>query len=456
MAKDLRVIIVGAGFGGLCAAIECKIRGMNPIVIETYPTSSKYGDIIDFFPNGGRIIEAWDDGNVGRELMRTGINKGDKFQYFKYDGTLIYEEPWVLKPHHYWKQYAGHRGNMHNIVKCYAESIGVELLFGETVAQYVDGERPGVITESGKKIFGDVVVAADGPRSKARQQLLGLPDLKVNSGYAIFRAYFKITDEHRKNPWLAEFCDPNIDHTKMWTAKDYHMIIYTWNKGQDIGWVITHKDTEDIGESWSFPGKIEDAIACIKAGNFERKLLEVVKATPPEVLVDYKLVWRDPILRWLSPSARSVVIGDAAHCHLPTSAQGGSQALEDGLVLAMCLDKAKGDVPLALKVFERIRFHRSHVTHMSSVSMRDTYHNVDWDGDDLKEHPEQMNLPRFSWVIEHDAVANVEKHFDRVANDVRTNRPGTLEELAVPAEGDYSLEMRVDSTGHVIPRDVKL
>lgn len=80
MAKDLRVIIVGAGFGGLCAAIECKNRGMNPVVIETYPTSSKYGDIIDFFPNGGRIIEAWDNGEVGRELMRTGINNGDKFR----------------------------------------------------------------------------------------------------------------------------------------------------------------------------------------------------------------------------------------------------------------------------------------------------------------------------------------------------------------------------------------
>lgn len=146
-----------------------------------------------------------------------------------------------MQPHHYWRQYAGHRGNMHHIVKNYAERLGVELLFGETVVQYLDGERPGVELQSGQKIYGDVVVAADGPRSKARQQLLGLPDQKVNSGYAIFRAYFKLTDEHRKNPWLADFCDPKVDQTKFWAAKDYHMIIYTWNQGQDIGWVITHK-----------------------------------------------------------------------------------------------------------------------------------------------------------------------------------------------------------------------
>lgn len=182
----------------------------------------------------------------------------------------------------------------------------------------------------------------------------------------------------------------------------------------------------------------------------------MVKATPPDVLVDYKLVWRDPIPTWLSRSARSVVIGDAAHCHLPTSAQGGSQALEDGLVLAMCLEKAHGDVSLALKVFERIRYHRSHVTHMSSISMRDTYHNVDWDGDDLKNHPEQMNLPRFRWVIEHDAKANMETHFDRIAHDVRSNRPGTLEELSVPAEGDYSIQMRLDRQDRISSRESKL
>lgn len=78
-------------------------------------------------------------------------------------------------------------------------------------------------------------------RSKARQQVLGLPDTKVNSGYAIYRAYYTLGEEHRKNPYLREFCDPNRDATKMWVAKDFHMIIYTWNKGKDLGWVLTHK-----------------------------------------------------------------------------------------------------------------------------------------------------------------------------------------------------------------------
>ncbi|EXJ72487.1 uncharacterized protein A1O5_04992 [Cladophialophora psammophila CBS 110553] len=443
MTSDgLRVVIVGGGFGGLCAAIECRIRGMNPVVVEAYPTSTAYGDIIDFFPNGGRIIEKWDNGRVSRELMSMCINQGDRFEYYMADGTLVWSEPWLLRKEHFWRQYAGHRGQMHQVFVDYAKRLGVELRFGDSVAEYIDGERPGVITKKGTKYFGDVVIAADGPRSKARQQVLGLPDAKVNSGYAIYRAYYSLSEEHKRNPYLKEFCNPDRDLTMMWVAKDLHAIIYTWNKGRDLGWVLTHKDSADIGESWSFSGRIEDVLKCIDEGGFEQKLREVVLATPESRLVDYKLVWRQPLTTWLSKSSKIALIGDAAHCHLPTSAQGGSQALEDGVALAVALQRAKGDVTLGLKVFERIRFNRSHVIHMSSIQIRDGYHTLD--EETIKKHPETINLPRWTWVIEHDAEANAEKHFDHLAQDVRNNRQGTIEELSVPAEGDFSIAGRVD------------
>lgn len=239
--RALKVVIVGAGFGGLAAAIECRVRGMDVTVVETYPTSLAYGDIIDFFPNGGRIIEKWDGGRIGRELMERCINQGDRFQYCKADGTVIFEEDWILEPHHFWKQYAGHRGQMHEVVANYAKDLGVDFRFGDRVVQYVDGNPPKVITQSGIEYVGDVVIAADGPRSIARQQVLGLPDTKVNSGYAIFRAHYSLTEKHRNNPQLKEFCNPTVDNTRLWVTKDLHAIVYSWNHGGDLGWVLTHK-----------------------------------------------------------------------------------------------------------------------------------------------------------------------------------------------------------------------
>ncbi|PHH89413.1 hypothetical protein CDD83_6108 [Cordyceps sp. RAO-2017] len=442
----LHVLIVGAGFGGLTAAIECRLRGMRVTLVEAYPTSAAYGDIIDFFPNGGRIIEKWEGGRVGRELMGVCISQGDQLRYCKADGTVIWEEPWVLEPHHYWRQFGGHRGQMHAVILRYARELGVELAFGDRAVRYLGAgpgaARPGVVLAGGAELAADVVIAADGPRSIARQQVLGLPDNKVNSGYAIFRAHLSLTDEHRANPLLADFCDPASDMTQLWVARDLHMIVYTWNKGRELGWALTHKDTDDIGESWSFPAHKDDVLACLAQGGFEPKLAELVRATPAAKMVDYKLVWREPLATWLAPSARIALIGDAAHCHLPTSAQGGSQAMEDGVALAVCLARAAGDVPLALRVFERVRFNRSHVIHMASILIRDGYHNIDWDGDDIKKNPQILNLPRPAWVIEHDVEAEAESHFDRLAADVRAGTPGSLAELSIPAGGDYEPESR--------------
>ncbi|VUC24192.1 unnamed protein product [Clonostachys rosea] len=438
-STTLSVVVVGGGFGGLTAAIECKLRGMNVTIIEKYPTSADQGDVIDFFPNGGRIIAKWADGRVGRDMLKCCINQGNKFEFYNQKGEFLCEEPWNLYPHHYPHQFAGHRGEMHELCMNYAKEIGVEVLLGQSVVDYLgsddDNVPVGVVLASGEKLLADVVVAADGPRSMARQKVLKLPDTKVNSGYAIFRAFFTMTEEHKKNPLLKSFSDPNEDMTKLWAGPDVHCLLYSWNKGNDVGWVVTHKDDQDIGESWSFPGTIEDTLKYLDEGSFEERFKEVVRQTPPGRIVDYKLVWRDPLQTWLSQSGRTVVIGDAAHTHLPSSGQGGAQALEDGVTLAVCLDRAKGDVKLALKVFERIRFNRSHIIHMSGVSNRDGYHQVEWTREFVEANPGSMTVHRLDWVIEHDAEKNAEEHFEHLAADVKSGKQGTLEELSLPAGG---------------------
>lgn len=78
-----------------------------------------------------------------------------------------------------------------------------------------------------------------------------------------------------------------------------------------------------------------DGINDENEGGFSETLKEVARHTPKDRLVDYKLVWRDPIPTWLSKSKKLAVMGDAAHCHLPTSAQGACQAVED----AVCMVK---------------------------------------------------------------------------------------------------------------------
>lgn len=231
-SENLRVIIVGAGFCGLTAAIECKLRGMHPVLIEAYPGPSSHGDLLDFVTNGGLVFESWADGKIGQKLNASGVNNAKTLDYYNSDNILLRQDPW---PQSVYSKgvFAGHRGTMHKIIYDYAVEIGVEMHFGEQVVQYLDtDEERGVIVQNGERILGDVVLACDGPKSLARSQLLNLPESKVNSGYAIYRAFFNITDEMRQNPLLKDMIDPDEDKTRFWVGRDLHGFIYTWNKGR--------------------------------------------------------------------------------------------------------------------------------------------------------------------------------------------------------------------------------
>ena len=231
--SKLRVVIVGAGFCGLTAAIECQLRGMHPVLVEAYSGASSHGDLLDFTPNGGRVFDSWDKGRVGQRLMDAGVNNAKLLEFFNQDNQPLRTDAWPqgldLKG-----TFAGHRGAMHKIVYEYAKELNIEMHFNSKVAEYLDTdvERGVVLRGTGEKILGDVVLACDGPRSIARSQLLGLTEAKVNSGYAIFRAFFEMTDEMLTDPLVNELVKKTEDTTRFWVGEDMHGFIYSWNKGR--------------------------------------------------------------------------------------------------------------------------------------------------------------------------------------------------------------------------------
>jgi 2-polyprenyl-6-methoxyphenol hydroxylase-like FAD-dependent oxidoreductase len=184
-----------------------------------------------------------------------------------------------------------------------------------------------------------VVLAAEGVKSRGRELVLGCEDRPLPSGYAVFRTLFEAGEEARNETTrlLVEGGDSHYG----WIGEDVHFLAASIKDGKEMSWVCTHKDEGGIEESWQFPGKIEDVLKVVEGR--EPVVLELVKITPPERLFDYKLVFREPLPTFVSPKARTALIGDAAHPFLPTSIHGASQAMEDGVVLAACLDKAGKD-----------------------------------------------------------------------------------------------------------------
>lgn len=108
-------------------------------------------------------------------------------------------------------------------------------------------------------------------------------------------------------------------------------------------------------ESWSHPGSLEDMLKIVDG--WDPVIQAAMKVIPPSKLIDWKLLWRDPIRQWISKTGRIALVGDAAHPHLPTSGQGAAQAMEDGVTIGALMDRlGKDGLPDAFRAFEKIRY----------------------------------------------------------------------------------------------------
>lgn len=170
--SGIRVLIIGAGFAGLTAAIECKRKGHTPIILESFASVKQLGDIISFGSNAGRIFRRW----PGVEAQLDPICHVSKsLKYFDWQGNFIYEQVWGSEEENFGKRFNGHRGEIHRILYEHAINQGVEIRLGTRVEEYFQDEGvAGVVLAGGERIEADVILAADGVRSKARKAVLGL------------------------------------------------------------------------------------------------------------------------------------------------------------------------------------------------------------------------------------------------------------------------------------------
>lgn len=227
--------------------------------------------------------------------------------------------------------------------------------------------------------------------------------------YAIWRTWFT-SEDMLADPDTKQFCE-NGDTFNGWIGADIHFLFSSLKKGSDISWVLTHKDEHDIDESWSFPGKLSEVLETIK--DWDPMVTKIISKTPEDKLVDWKLVYRDPLPTWVSPQGRTLLLGDSAHPFLPTSAQGAAQAVEDAVTIAVCLKRGgKDKVPEAVRAHEKIRYERVRDVQKTGETTRDMWHKVDWE--DVKKNPESIQFPRQEWILTHDTEKHAEEGFDKI------------------------------------------
>ncbi|KAK5626941.1 hypothetical protein RRF57_002656 [Xylaria bambusicola] len=397
---------VGAELGGCACALTLKHHGHSVIIYERLRVFRRLGDSLNLSKNALKLLERWGGRDLYHRLTSIGNQATDMQIRRWHDGKILAVQPLMDMA-----GYIGHRGDYHSAFLEAVKDAGIEIRMGCEIADYEDeaGRPPAIVMGDGTRVSADIIIGADGIKSRAREQVLGFTDAPKSTGYSCYRAYFPGT-HLKEDPLCREFVDH--DCVNIWIGEDTHLVQNTLRDGDEFNWIVTrklsHEADMEIRESWFQEGHLED-------------VARVTATVDPRIrAADWKICYRDPLSTWVSPrSHRIALLGDSCHPHLPTSAQGASQATESAAVLAVCLKLAgRENIPLATRAYEKLRFARTRQSQRNGEDLRDRWHNALKDVDDGVEiDPESLKI-RNRWLYAFDAEADTLERWEEVSNVV--------------------------------------
>lgn len=190
---------------------------------------------------------------------------------------------------------------------------------------------------------------------------------------------------------------------------------------------MNHDVTGSEEESWTHTVESDEVLKNMDKGvgavPWAPIFKEVIKLTPPKTILNFELFWRNPQPSWCSPGGRVVQIGDAAHSFLPASGNGATQAIEDAVSLASCLQLSggQGAIPRAVRTHVRFRFVRCACAQKLGFANAELLQDTNWK--EVKADPKlaQPKLP--SWVWKHDPEKYAYENFEKMAATIDDGVP---------------------------------
>ena len=349
----MKVIIAGAGIGGLTLALSLHKAGIEVEIYEAVAALSPLGVGINLLPHAVReLTELGLTDRIAAIAIPT-----EALVYANRFGQEIWREPRGRFAGYDWPQYSIHRGRLQMLLlEAVIERLGPDAVRYDHEAVAVTGNATGAAIsfrsratgEARGTIRGDVVAAADGIHSAIRAQF------NPQEGPPIWNRRILWRGVSEAEPYLGGATMVMAGH------QDQKFVCYPIDpqaalRGRSmINWIAEltfPEDAEFRREDWNRKGRLEDFLPRFRDWHFG--WLDVPGVIESAIRIfEYPLVDRDPLDRWTHGQVS--LLGDAAHPMYPIGSNGASQAILDARTLAYEL-ATNSDPDAALAAYEAAR-----------------------------------------------------------------------------------------------------
>ncbi|OAL37583.1 hypothetical protein AYO20_03090 [Fonsecaea nubica] len=348
---SLHAGVIGAGMGGLTAAIALRRGGVEVTILEAATELGEIGAGIQIFPNVSRYLIRWGvDEIIGENLVQV-----DEVRTWGVNGKVVTRvDPKRVHKFTGFPHLIARRDHLHAGLTESARRHGVEIIVGARVQKLEYTEKSATVTTTnGDSYTFDIVVGCDGIKSTIRQHLFPEVKPRAPSKVAAYRGVLTYEEIKSKAPEAASILTNTMD---MWTGPNGYIMTYPLSGGKELNVVtsfckdyyVEKMEEVDIDE---FRGYYKDYSPAIQS------IIELVNYTQR-----WPLLVMPPMDRWSNEARNVVLLGDAAHCMQNHMGQGAATAMEDGVFLGRVLSEVvRGTltVPEAVTIYEQKRIPRA-------------------------------------------------------------------------------------------------
>lgn len=338
--QDIRIIVVGAGIGGLAAALGLQRRGFKVTVYERAPEIREVGAGLIVTANARRAL---DDLGVDQALFAASSCVPVMYTCNYATGEIgaeLHNADVAAKYGYATLQV--HRADLHALLMEAVHANDPEALRPGHACETLSEDAEGVTVrfENGHEDRADVVIGADGNASRIRSHLF--PGVATTfNGQIAFRALLPAELVPARAMELGQVMLP---------GPDKYLLYYPLRGGSIMNVIGCGRATQWEDEGWAIPAT--NAEFAEAYSDFVPYALDMIRAIPEGALFKWGLRDREPLATWTT--GRVAMLGDAAHPMTPFLGQGACLAIEDAMVLSRAF-AASGSVGEALKRYEAAR-----------------------------------------------------------------------------------------------------